>query len=260
MDLDLAINNGTVINACGIFAANIGIRAGKIAVLYESPLEARRVVDATGQWVLPGVIDPHVHFALRQGQGENAIMTEDDYETGPIAAAVGGVTTFIDFGIAPCDVSPREYLETRITMAEAGSCIDFGFHAGVCTSDPGVLEEFPGIVERGIPSFKFFVTYKKWGFAVDLGFLLSAMQRLQELNGIACLHAEHDEILEYLRNGHADQESLMYHSWTRPDFSEEISVYDAVVLARETKCNLYIVHLSTEKALKVVRQAQASNI
>ncbi len=259
-ELDLVINNGMVVNAEEMTRANVGVRDGRIVVLDSEPLMGARVIDASGKWVLPGVVDPHVHFALQQGQGADAVVTEDDYESGPRAAALGGVTTFIDFAIAPRSRSAKAYLEERIAMAQAGSCIDYSFHAGVTNPAPEALAEFPAIVEMGIPSFKFFVTYRKWGFAVDLGFLMAAIETLRDLNGVACLHAEHDEILEYLREKHAAQPDLIYHSRTRPDFSEEIAVIEAVVLARELGGRLYIVHLTTEKALNVIRRAQARGV
>ncbi len=259
-DLDLALNGGTVVNADGRCAANVGVRGGRIATLTAEPLAARKVIDATGQLIFPGVIDSHVHFQLQQGQGEKATVTEDDYTTGPISAARGGVTTFIDFAIHPRNVPPLEYLTHRLDMAAAGSCIDFAFHAGITDPRPEIIEQFPAIFDLGIPSFKFFVTYRKWGFAVDLGFLMAAMRKIQALGGMACLHAEQDEILEWLRAQHAAEQDLIYHSFTRPDFSEEIAIYEAAVLARETGCRLYIVHLSTAKGLHVIQRAKADGI
>jgi dihydropyrimidinase len=259
-DLDLALNGGLVVNADGQTAANVGIRQGRIVTLASEPLAARTVLDASGQLIFPGVIDAHVHFQLRQGQGENATATEDDYVTGPISAARGGVTTFIDFAIHPRDIAPLDYLTQRLELAAAGSCIDFAFHAGITDPRPEIIEQFPQIVALGIPSFKFFVTYRNWGFAVDLGFLMAAMQEIQRLGGLACLHAEQDEILEWLRAAHAGQQELIYHSLTRPDFSEEIAIYEALVLARESGCPLYVVHLSTAKGLAVIKRAQAEGI
>jgi dihydropyrimidinase len=259
-ELDLALNGGTVVNADGQSCANVGIRGGSIVTLTSEPLLARRVIDATGQLVLPGAIDAHVHFQLKQGQGEKATVTEDDYTTGPISAARGGVTTFIDFAIHPRAVPPLDYLTERMEMAAEGSCIDYAFHAGIVDPRPEIIEQFPAIMALGIPSFKFFVTYRKWDFAVDLGFLMAAMQQIHSLGGMACLHAEQDEILEWLRTRHAAESDLSYHSLTRPDFSEEIAIYEAAVLARETGCPLYIVHLSTAKGLAVIRRAKADGI
>jgi len=259
-DLDLALHGGTIVNADGQSVANVGIRGGRIVTLTTEPLTARRVIDVTGQLVLPGAIDSHVHFQLKQGQGEKATVTEDDYTTGPISAARGGVTTFIDFAIHPRAVPPLDYLTERMEMAAEGSCIDYAFHAGIVDPRPEIIEQFPAIMDLGIPSFKFFVTYRKWGFAVDLGFLMAAMQKIHALGGMACLHAEQDEILEWLRTQHAEEQELIYHSLTRPDFSEEIAIHEAAVLARETGCPLYIVHLSTAKGLAVIRRAKADGI
>jgi len=259
-ELDLAINGGTVVNADGQSRANVGIRDGRIATLSAEPLAARRVIDAAGQLVLPGAIDSHVHFQLKQGQGDSATVTEDNYVTGPISAARGGVTTFIDFAIHPRAVPPLDYLKERMDVAAEGSCIDYAFHAGIVDPRPEIIEQFPDIMALGIPSFKFFVTYRKWQFAVDLGFLMAAMAKIHALGGMACLHAEQDEILEWLRTQQAAEPDLIYHSLTRPDFSEEIAIYEAAVLARETGCPLYVVHLSTAKGLAVIRRAKADGV
>ncbi len=259
-DLDLALNEGTVVNADGRCKANVGIRAGKIVSLTEGPLQAASNVDATGCLVLPGVIDTHVHFKLKQGQGDAAIVTEDDYTSGPISAARGGVTTFIDFAIHPRSMRPTTYLQERLEMAARGSCIDYAFHAGLVDASEETLREIPQIFDMGIPSFKFFITYRNWGFGVDLGFLFDAFGEIGKRGGIASVHAEDDEILEWLRHKYAPQQELIYHSLSRPDFAEEISIQDLVVLARETLCPLYIVHLSTAKGLQVIRRAKAEGV
>ncbi len=259
-DLDLAINNGVVVNAEGRARMNIGVRGERIVTLTQEPLHARKMIDAQNQFVLPGAIDCHVHFLLKQGQGDKAVVTEDNYETGPISAAHGGVTMFIDYAIHPQDTPPSRFLAERIEMAEENSCIDFAFHAGIVDPRAETLKEFPKIMALGIPSFKFFTTYRKWGFAVDLGFFMAAMQELHAIGGMACLHAEQDEILEWLRAKYAAEQDLMYHSWTRPDFSEEISIVEACILARETHCPLYIVHLTSERGLDVIRRAKADGV
>jgi dihydropyrimidinase len=259
-DLDIAINNGTVVNAEGRRRMNVGMRDGRIVALSEQALDATRVIDASNQLVLPGAIDCHVHFLLKQGQGDKAVVTEDDYVTGPVSAAHGGVTMFIDYAIHPQEIPPSEFLAERIEMATEGSCIDFAFHAGIVDPRPETLDEIPKIMAMGIPSFKFFTTYRKWGFAVDLGFFMAAMQELRARGGMACLHAEQDEILEWLRAKHVGEQDLMYHSWTRPDFSEEISIAEACILSRETRCQLYIVHLTSARGLNAIRRAQADGV
>jgi dihydropyrimidinase len=259
-ELDLAINNGKVINADRSGYINVGIKGERIVTLSNEPLQAKKIIDAKDRWVLPGVVDTHVHFALKQGQGDDATQTEDDYETGPIAAAIGGVTTFVDYAIAPRAQSPIEFLRGRMALADAGSCIDYSFHAGITNPDRALVGQLKNIVEMGIPSFKFFVTYRKWEFAVDLGFLWDVFNELRELNGIACIHSEDDELVEYLRAKHAGETDFINFGHTRPDFSEEISVYEMVTLAREARSMVHIVHLTTDKALRVIKQNQAQGV
>jgi len=257
---DLAINNGLVINSTHKVYANVGVKIGKIAAITQEPIEAKKEIDARGKWVIPGVVDTHVHFALRQGQGDDAVLSDDDYKSGPIACAVGGVTTFIDYAICPQKRRLKDFLEERIAMATEGSCIDFGFHCGITNASKQTLDDIPGIFEMGIPSFKFFTTYKKWGFSVDLGFLWDVFNLFKEHNGVACVHCEQDDILEYLKEKHKDEDSMTYFASTRPDFAEEIPVYELAVLAREAGSRVHIVHLTTEKALNVIREAKSKGV
>lgn len=259
-DLDLAINNGKVVNAGGSAVMSVGIKNGRILTMSKEPLQAQKVIDATERWILPGIVDAHVHFALKQGQGDNATETEDDYVSGPAAAAVGGVTTFIDYAVSPRSMPPAEFLKQRMGMAAAGSCIDYSFHGGITNPDLAVIPQLKTIVDMGIPSFKFFVTYRKWEFAVDLGFLWDVFNELRALNGVACIHSEDDELVEYLRIKHASETDFANFALTRPDFSEEISINDLTILAREARSMLHIVHLTTEKGLNVIRRAQTEGV
>ena len=259
-NLDLVINNGLVINSRHKEFVNLGVRDGKISLITTEKLSGAKKIDAEGKWVIPGAIDTHVHYALKQGQGEDAVMTEDDYESGPIASAVGGITTFIDYAICPQKGKLKTFLDERIDLASKGSCIDFSFHCGITNASPESLNQMPGVIEMGIPSFKFFVTYKKWGFAVDLGFLWGAFNLLNELNGVACIHCEQDDIIEFLRATHAAETDMALFGATRPDFTEEIAVAELVILAREAGSRLHVVHLTTQKALNVIKEAQSRGL
>ena len=148
--LDLAINGGIIINASGRALANVGVVGERITVLAEEQLRAKRVIDASGQWIMPGIIDAHTHFDLSQGQGEDADRTCDDYRSGPVSAALGGVTTFIDFAIQKQGHTAQEELESRIERATEGSCIDFSFHSALTCADSGTLAEIDRLFELGI--------------------------------------------------------------------------------------------------------------
>lgn len=252
--LDLAINNGTIINADGRTRANVGVLGGRIVTLTEELLNARKVIDASGQWVLPGVIDAHAHFDLIQGQGEQADRTCDDYTSGPMSAALGGVTTFIDFAIQKQGQPALQELQSRMARAGEQSCIDFAFHVGLTNANQQTLAEIAKMFELGVTSFKVFLTYKKWGFGIDLGFLAEVMREIAPRGGIVCVHGENDELVEfyrahYHRLGHRE---MIYHSLSRPAFSEEIAFLDTLVLTREIGCPTYFVHVSTARGLDVI--------
>ena len=123
---DLAINGGTlVLPLIGPVAGNLGVRRGRIAAIANEPLEATETLDASGQIVLPGAIDPHVHFRMSQGQ----MVTSDDYVTGSRSAACGGVTTYVDFAVQPSGGSALDAVRERLAEAERDSTIDYAFHA-----------------------------------------------------------------------------------------------------------------------------------
>jgi dihydropyrimidinase len=256
-DLDLAINGGTLVLPDATVVANLGIRGGTISTISDVPLQAERVIDAPSALVLPGIIDSHLHFQLYQGRGTSAIVTQDDYQSGPLQAAHGGVTTFIDY-VIPHDHSIQETIAQRRTAADQGSCIDFAFHGALVRATPDTLKAIPELVEQGVTSFKFFLTYKDWGVGVDLGFLHAAFQEIARAGCTASVHCEHDEIIEHLRElYHAEgRTDLIYHSLSRPDFSEAIAVDEAIAVAHEAGVPLHVVHLSTAKGLEVIRRAR----
>lgn len=247
---DLAINNALVITPSGRVNASIGIADGRIATLSSEPLEATETIDATGKVVLPGAIDPHVHFRMYQRQ----VVTSDDYATGSISAACGGVTTYIDFAVQPSGSSAVAAFRERLAEASEVSAIDFAFHCALTTPSDATLAEIGELVSLGVRSFKFFMTYRKFQFYTDLGFLLEAMREISRLGAVALIHAENDEILEHLKASYlaAGQTGIEYLEKQRPDYAEEIAIASTAALARETGCEVSVVHLSSARGLRAV--------
>ncbi len=257
---DLVVNNALVVNASGRFTGSIGARGGVIAALEQRPLQGAVEIDAGGKPVIPGVVDPHVHFRIAQGHGPDAVVSSDDYLVGPRAAAFGGVTTFIDFAIQQRGLPARSVVEARIAEAAATSIIDFAFHCSLTDSRHEALDEIEPLMERGIASFKFFMAYAKWGFYVDRGFLQGAMARIAARGGTVAVHAEDDEILEFWRAHYAREApgEMINHSLSRPELAEELAIHNAARLARETGATLYVVHLSTRRGLDEITAARAA--
>ena len=120
---DLVIRGGSVVTPDGVLSTDVGIFGEKIAALGNA-LEGREMIDAAGKLVFPGVIDPHVHFALPVGGS----VSSDDFYSGSVAAACGGVTSVIDFTVGSSDSSIPDDIRNRLEDAK-NAVLDYSFHA-----------------------------------------------------------------------------------------------------------------------------------
>lgn len=150
---DLVIREGTVVSSHGAITTDIGIFGEKIVALGNG-LDGKEVVDATGKYVLPGVIDSHVHFSSPCG----GATTSDDFYSGSAAGACGGVTTFLASTVGASDRTLGEDLTSRLAEASP-SVTDYGFHSEVVGWKNGRGEEISEVMARGVKSFKFYTTY-----------------------------------------------------------------------------------------------------
>lgn len=256
--MDLVINNGKVVTPQGVFQANIGIEGEKIATISRSPLKGDEVIDASGKLVMPGVIDPHVHMELPFG----GTVSADDFKTGTIAGAFGGVTTIIDFAIQPNGESPFSAIEARKKAAERKVVVDFALHASLTDMEKVEDGDIRKIIEMGLPSFKLFMTYRKEGLMVDDGTLFALLQETASLKGLVGVHAENAAVLEYLitkflREGRTEPK---YHALSRPNFVEGECINRAITLTEEANSSLYIFHMSTKEGLEAVKSAKTRGV
>ena len=254
MGYDLVIRDGEVVTPQGVERCSIGIEGEKIAALSLRPLEGKEVIDASGKLVLPGVIDSHVHLEMPL----DGLSSADDFYTGTVAAAFGGVTTIIDFAIQTPGKSERECISERRAAADMKVVIDYSLHANFTEQSEASLEEIPEIIASGITSFKLLTTYRKRGLMVDNGFLYAVLRGVHAHGGLVTLHAEDGYINEYLveRLLSAGKTDWIYHYESRPNFVEAATIAAAIEVAKGLGAPLYIVHLSTREGLELIEQAK----
>jgi dihydropyrimidinase len=252
MTYDLVIRGGTLVTASETFRGDIGIRDGRIAALGDG-LTGDDVIDAKGKLVMPGGIEAHCHIAQESGMG---LMTADDYESGSISAAFGGNSCFVPFAAQKKGQSVADTIATYDARANAKSVIDYSYHLILTDPTPAVLDELPTAFERGITSFKVFMTYATR--VTDAQFL-DILSVAQKHGGLTMVHAENHDMLTFMatrlvEQGHTEPR---YHAPARPAIAEEEAINRAVSLARLVNAPLMIVHVSTPGGAETVAQARA---
>jgi len=255
--IDTAITGGTLVTETRQFDAAVGVDDGEIvAVGAKSTLpDAAETVDASGQLVMPGVVDVHVHVDDQ--------FSGDTYETATGAAAVGGTTTYIDFAWQAWlgDMSPFDSEGTLLEGVKRkqakgeDALIDYGLHGAITREDPAVLEEIPDVVEAGVPSFKMFTAYE---IGLGNGFMNRVIERLADAGGIGVFHTEDpsvcdDLVDQFSEEGKSDAE---WFPKSRPDYAEAMAAEDAVRMATEAGMQYYGIHTTCRKAADVLEQFQ----
>jgi dihydropyrimidinase len=249
--LDTLVRGGQVVTATDVVEAAVGIRAGRIAALGPESLlpPADRVIDASGKYVLPGLIDCHLHIGAEY----------DDWRTAPLAAARTGLTTLLPFVVPDSgETLPRAIRRLR-EEAESNSVLDFGFHF-ILENDPAILDGIPEAVSLGVTSLKLFMTYKKRAKRmVSDEFIARTMERLAPLGGVCQLHCENGDVLCYLEDKAIAEGRTAPTDFpgTCPDWTEEEAINRAILIGRLTGCPVYVVHLSTRLGLERIKRAQA---
>jgi dihydroorotase-like cyclic amidohydrolase len=243
MIADLALHNAVLVTPAGRVRAGVAIRDGTIvAIAQDSDLPAAaETIDCAGRPVLPGVIDPHVHLG-------GGVPYPELCETESVSAAVGGVTTMLQYRRSPGSFLDTFPDESR-TAAER-SAFDTAFHFILDSRDQ--IEEIPRYAQRfGVRTYKFYMGGYPKGNAYGLvtvsdADLYEAMARIRELGPYArCMvHCEDDSLVAHLTatvkaTGRGD---LAAYTDSRPGFAEEQDILRAIWLAELQGCPLYIPH------------------
>jgi dihydropyrimidinase len=256
VDFERVIKGGTVTTADASYVADIGINAGRIAAI-GLDLEGGEVIDASGLLVMPGAIDVHTHFATQVG-GQ---WTADDYSSGSRAAAVGGITSFINFAFQEPGKPLLQAIEREYRSAEGQSYLDFGVHAVVTDlSSLDLRSELPQLVERGVTSLKIFTAVE--GIQLDRKAILEVLDAAARVGMIVAVHAEDGALVAHLTDQllAAGKTSVRHLPTARPAKAEEIATYLVSQYAGIVGCPIYFVHLSCRKALDAVREARRQGI
>ncbi|MEN1967907.1 allantoinase AllB [Lentibacillus sp. N15] len=266
---DHIIKNGKITTSDECYEGTIYIKDGKIAAITseELPGEADETTDAAGCYVFPGLMDTHIH-----SRDPGSTHKEDFYHS-TLAAAAGGITLVFEMPNTNPPVNNVENLENQVQNLSKKANVDFGVW-GICLGDLN-LDSIQPLYESGVIGFKFF-----WGYAIksdtyelvynyspdmkDIipplsdGEVYKIFREIAKTGKVLAIHAENNELIHQLTNeiqngGRKDYEALVE---GRPDLAELTTIQTGIAFANDTGARLHILHITSEKGVDAVKDAQ----
>ncbi|UQW98895.1 allantoinase AllB [Rummeliibacillus sp. G93] len=257
---DLLIKGGNVVFHDGVRKVDIGVKDEKISCIAEHITEdAKEVIDAAGQFVMPGMIDTHVHIS------EPGRTEWEGFETGSKSMAAGGTTSYVEMPLnaLPATIN-KEALDLKLEAAKTQNYVDYAFYGGLVPDNLDKLEELDA---AGVLAFKCFLSDITSDIPgdftnVDDYTLYKGMQKLAELDQLLCIHAENPSVTKKLAEDmvREGRTTAMDYVESRPIFTEVEAVSRAILFAKETGCKLHLVHISTSEAVQVIVKAQQEGV
>lgn len=262
-EIDLAIKSAQLACPYGLVKAGVGVRDGVIVAIAEDSAlpPAKKVIEAERHIIIPGAIDAHVH--LRDpGHPE-----KEDFTTGTMAAAAGGVTTVLEHPPSVPSVHSVETFSYKRAIAERKAVVDFGLYGGAGTTS---INEIMPLAESGVVAFKTFLTTsppdrieEHRGLEVEGdGALLDVFSVVAKTGLVNCIHAENDEIIQHrmkqlIASGQVAATTV---NIARPVVAEVEAVSRAILFAKDTGVRLHICHVSSGSAAEIISNAKDAGI
>ncbi|WP_019241907.1 MULTISPECIES: allantoinase AllB [Bacillus] len=256
MKFDLIIKNGDVVLKDKVEQLDIGIKDGKIVeIAYNIQANANQIIDASYQYVMPGMVDAHVHIC------EPGSRKWEGFLTGTQALAAGGTTSFIDMPLNTLPATTnKESLQLKLEAAKGKTYVDYALYGGLV---PGNIDDLEDLSDEGVVAYKCFMatcgTEEVGDFKnVDDYTLYQGMKKLADLGHILSIHAENAEITDQLALEKIKQGKLTATDYveSRPVFTEVDAVKRALLFGKETGCKLHFVHISSAEAVEVILRAR----
>lgn len=256
--MSVLIKNGRVITASEDYLADIYIEGEHISCIGKNlTMNADDVIDASGKFIFPGGIDPHVHLDMPF----MGTFSSDNYATGTLAALQGGTTTVIDFVLQTQGKSLRHALDAWQGRSNGNCYSDYSFHMAVTDFNEESKKEIKNMVdEEGITSFKTFMAYKG-ALMIDDRQMVGLMEEVKSAGGLVTVHATNGDMIDFLIAKHRAEGKLspLYHYLSQPEITESEASGRFADMIFQTGCPGYIVHMTCEGAVNAVRRAGSRN-
>lgn len=251
------IKNGTIVTAEKSFKGDVLIEGETIQAVADSlSSDDAKIIDTSGQLVLPGGVDPHVHFELEM----MGTVSSDDHYTGGKAAAFGGTTTVIDF-VSQGPGSLEESIKNHRQMADPKASIDYSMHMNISRFDDQVAEQIAHLPSLGVTTIKVFTAYNN-RLRINDGEIFKAMRAAGKNDILTMVHAENGDVIdvlvkEALEEGHTEP---IWHAWTRPKWGAVEASLRAFAIAAQADAPVYLVHMNTAGEVDQLAYARSKGV
>jgi dihydropyrimidinase/dihydroorotase len=269
MAFNVVLVNGLVVTPAGPIHADVGIASGRIMGLGPpgSLAAGHEELNVEGMVILPGLIDPHVHFGLGDTIGDDTMV--EDFKHNSRDCLIGGITT-----IATTTMEGREPLlerfERALRCAEAHSWVDYKITSVV--GSPAHVEDIGAVVAKGGVSFKFFTGYvgeqaEEFGMdptGITPGLFFEACEAIARAGSpaFAAIHAEEPYVRAILVDRLRSQGGGNLVTWAEssPEWAESVQVHTYGLVAHSAGVPLYVVHVSSAMTVDTIQQLQSQGL
>jgi allantoinase len=273
MKYEHLVKNGTIVNDNISYQANIYIKDGKISIITKNLLDVQvdTITDAEGYFVLPGLIDTHVHS--RDGGG----LHKEDFYHSTQAAAAGGITTIFEMPNTNPPVNNLENFNKQVDNLSKKAHVNFGLW-GICLGELNI-NNIQELSKAGVIGFKYF-----WGYAVnkenyqlvynyddsmtnvippcDDGEVFNMFEEVTKTGKIMAVHAENSELINNFFNKADNPDKNEYDNAVerRPSLAEELTIQTGISFAKELGTKFHVLHISSKEGIELVKEAQEKGL
>lgn len=241
MSPSILIKNATCVSSKGMISQDVLLKDGKIAELGKLPdRQAEHIIDATNLYLLPGALDPQVHFR------DPGLTHKEDLRTGSMAAAAGGVTSFFDMPNTNPSTTTIDTMIDRKASAASKCVVNYNFFMGATPDNVAVLNEV-----ENVPGIKIFMGSSTGNL------LVNELDALDNIFGhgsrLIAVHAEDDEIINAAKEIYKNSTDFNHHQFVRPSDAALKATTLAVELSIKYQRRLHILHLTTKDEVEYLR-------
>jgi allantoinase len=252
VSIELVIRGATIVSAEGQNRGDLLVSEGRVAGIVAPGLgEGAEVIDASGLYLLPGGVDPHVHMQ------DPGLTEREDFITGTGAAAVGGVTTVVEHHRSLPFVLDADILRQKAEYLAQRGLIDYALFGG---AHPDNVDQLRPMWEAGAAAFKLFTCNLHGAPAVLPDKMLEVFQEIASFDGLCLVHAEDEFITqanETRLKAAGRKDFRVIPEWRTPE-AEQVAVNTTALLARITGCRVIIAHASHPEICDLIdRERQA---